>query len=467
MSLSLRTRIALAVVILIAVVVVVTLAVAYHEMVEAMYYAIDQIVQRDVNVIQSEFLKNRTEESQTLSEIANILAGTDRIHSPLYRIWVEGEPNDLLAGRSESKIHPLQNLSIPERTSRNHHLIVTLQIGKQEYRAEAISFSLPNSSRIIHAAVAAPSNHALREIKEFRRFMLIFGGVVIVAAGGVAALLVRLAMRPVGVLASRLHKITHQNMSDLPLNDAAIPSDLRPFAESVDTMLGRLSQAFERQKRFTADAAHELRSPLAVAKSTLQSTLSLPECERDYLEMATSELEDLSRMENLIGQLLMLSRLEDETATVAEPIELASLLSESANLFSQPSRDVSVVLNEPIPSVTIAGRRDELLRLLSNLIDNAVRHGPAGGTVTLSAKRDANRQVRITVHDEGGNIPAAAIPHLTERFYRVDASRTRSTGGTGLGLAIAAEIVKQHAGVMDIQSSPQAGTTVTITFPIS
>lgn len=470
MSISLRARIATAVVLLIAVVVVVTLAVAYDEMVDAMYYAIDQVVLRDTDVVRDVVLEGSTDarnDAQRLFEITKDLSRPDQIRSPLYRIWIEGQPGDILASNSTSsrQYRALMDVPFLSRTIKKKHRITTITAGGREYRALAIYVSLPGSTRVVNAVIAAPSDYAIHEIKEFRRFMLIFGGIVIVVAGAVAALIVHGAMRPVGVLADQLRKITHQNLSDSTVDYTSIPSDLRPFAESVSTMLDRLGKAFDQQKRFTADAAHELRSPLTVAKSTIQSTLSMPAGERDYVEMAESELEDLHRMEHLIEQLLVLAHLEEEASAPEGRIELQSLLAESVSLFAESSRGVSVVLDEPIPQVVIHGHRDELLRLLSNLIDNAVRHGPAGGTVTVAAKRCCDQRVRITVHDEGGHIPPEAIGHLTERFYRADASRTRATGGTGLGLAIATEIAQRHGGCIEIQSSPGDGTLVTVTLP--
>ena len=471
MSISLRTRIAVSVVILIAVVVVVTLSVAYHEMGEAMYYAIDQIVLRDAEVVRSELLEKsieRKNETEALAEITKILSGPDQIHSPLYRIWIEGESTDLLSSNTSTtgKYRALMDVPFPSRDGKKQYRVTTISADGKEYRALAMFVTLPGSSRVINAVVAAPCDYAIHEIEEFRHFMLIFGGIVIAVAGIIAALLVHGAMRPVGVLARRLQEVTHQNLSDSSIDNSSIPSDLSPFAESVSTMLGRLHKAFDQQKRFTADAAHELRSPLAVAKSTIQSTLAMPENERDYVEMAKSELDDLNRMEHLIEQLLVLARLENETSREKDDVPLQSILEESVSQFAETSPDVAVVLGETVPQVVIRGYRSELLRLLSNLIENAIQHGPASGTITITAEPFGPQQVQITVHDEGGNIPPEAIDYLTERFYRVDVSRTRATGGTGLGLSIAAEIAQRHGGNIKIESFPEGGTSVQVTLAV-
>jgi signal transduction histidine kinase len=403
-----------------------------------------------------------------LSDIRQELSGPDKIHSPLYRIWIEGASGDLLASdkTSTDRYRALADVPIPSSAVKKKHHITTITAGGLNYRALAMVVKFPDSARAFNVVIATPCDYAIDEIREFRRFMLILGGIMIVVAGAVSALSVLSAMRPVDALAAKLRKITHQNISDASIDYGPIPADLRPFAESVGTMLDRLGRAFQHHRRFTADAAHELRSPLAVAKSTIQSTLLMPANARNYVEMARSELEDLQRMERLIEQLLLLARLEEEPSAAEDRIELHDLLAEVVSQYKEPPRGISVVLDDDIGQVILCGHRSELLRMMSNLIDNAIQHGPAEATVTVRAERCAQQCVRITVHDQGGNIPPEAIGHLTERFYRADASRTRATGGAGLGLAIAAEIAQRHGGRLEIQSSPQDGTDVTVTLPI-
>ena len=465
MTLSVRTRVVATVVPLIAVIVIVTLAVAYHEMSEAMYYAIDQIVLRDAQVLRSELGElSASTAARELAEIAESLSSRADIHSPLYRVWVDGHATDLLASvpQDSEPYRALANVPIAPASGLDARQVTTVRANGGTFRAVGLSVEVAGEDRPINAVIAAPCDYALHEIAEFRRFMLIFGAAMIVVAGAVATLLVRDIMRPIGRVAESLSAVTHDTLGRSVVDENSVPSDLRPFVDSVQRMLERLGEAFEREKRFTADAAHELRSPLAVAKSTVQTALSLKTDARDARAMGESVLEDLRRMERLLQQLLELSRLDAMAPGAAEPCDVQTLLRDAVEPFQagEAAGRVSVA-GPPTPADALV-QRDDMLRLLRNVIDNALRHGPADGAVRVSAERCGEGRVRICVHDEGGGIPADAIEHLTERFYRVDASRARRTGGTGLGLAIAAGIARRHDSRLEIRSTPADGTDVSI-----
>ena len=124
-------------------------------------------------------------------------------------------------------------------------------------------------------------------------------------------------------------------------------------------------------------------------------------------------------------------------------------------------------VSESLPDVRVRGDAEALRQLFSNILDNAVRHGPAGGTVRVSMTSDPQRGITVCVHDEGGSIPSEALPRLFDRFYRVDSSRTHATGGTGLGLAIAKQIALRHGGDIEIESAPDTGTRVSVHLPLA
>jgi signal transduction histidine kinase len=459
-----------AVVALIAVIVVVTLSVAYHEMEEAAYYAVDQIVLRNAQTARSVLIENPGDgQSDDLTEIAQSLSGPEGAYSPLYRIWMDGAAEDLLASDpgTSTRYRTLSSVPVSHQEIPDDGQIINIGTGDGTYRAMGFSVQAPGLERPINVLIAVSSDYATHEIGEFRRFMLIFGSVVIIVAGAIGALLVRDIMRPIGRIGGELRQITQENLSESAIDGTSIPSDLRPFADSVRMMLTKLSRAFEREKRFTADAAHELRSPLAVAKSTVQAALSLPEGGRDSVEMARSILEDLNRMECLIQQLLQVARLEAATPGDMECCDLHALLQEACDPYRATEGECRIVIDQPTPSMDVRVQRDDIVRLMTNLIDNALQHGPAEGRVTVSVKRVADRKVWVCVHDEGGQIAPEAIDHLTERFYRVEASRSRASGGVGLGLTIAAEIARRHGSRLDIQSNPEQGTTVSFDLETS
>jgi signal transduction histidine kinase len=232
-------------------------------------------------------------------------------------------------------------------------------------------------------------------------------------------------------------------------------------------MLSRLDKVLRQQRQFSSDAAHELRTPLAGVKSTLQAAQMRPRQVDEYKRVIDDALKDIARMGRLIDQLLVLARLEEvEGCNAVTEVRLDELLGELAETYDEKMHHAGgkVVLREGSPAV-IRGSLDDLARLLGNVIDNAATYGPPGGTINITLKSEPEGWATVCVHDEGGNIPAGALPHLSDRFYRVDESRSNSTGGAGLGLAIAREIVHRHRGSMSITSDVSSGTTVCIRLP--
>ena len=295
----------------------------------------------------------------------------------------------------------------------------------------------------------------------FRSGSLIVGSAVLVTFG------VRWALGPIDAAAKQLHKIRQPNVPKLSFDNEKAPEELRPFIRALTEMLHRLDSVFERQKRFTADAAHELRTPLAVVKSTLQATQMHERDANEYRRAIADALKDVARMEHLIEQLLILARMDENSEHIAAAeVQLDVLVRELAEAYDQRigRSGGKVILEEP-PVTAVQGDLDELARLFSNVLDNAVRYGPSDGTISIALKCKPDSCATVCIHDEGGNIPPEALPHLFDRFYRVDHSRSSSTGGVGLGLAIAREIARRHNGHISITSEPGCGTLVCIRLP--
>ncbi len=166
-------------------------------------------------------------------------------------------------------------------------------------------------------------------------------------------------------------------------------------------------------------------------------------------------------MGEMVEELLAMARLDEAPeGPGAEEFDLSELAEELAGALGQEGR---VTLD--LQPARVRGDRPQVRRLLSNLVENALRHGPAGGTVTVSVGPAEEGTAQVRVHDEGGGIPPEALPHLFDRFYRTDQSRTRATGGVGLGLSIAREIARRHGGDIAVTSRPQEGTTFVVRLP--
>ncbi len=231
-----------------------------------------------------------------------------------------------------------------------------------------------------------------------------------------------------------------------------------------------IQQAFSRQQQFVADASHELRTPLTV----LRSATELLNRHREEPLAANGELfddlcQEIGRLERLAGDLLTLARSDlGELALAVGEVDLAALAAQvsqrTAALAAQRGPTLSYAGNgEPLP---VEGDPDRLQQVLLILLDNALKHTPAGGQVVVSTRRQGSEAV-VQVQDSGDGIPAEQLPKVFERFYRVDRARSRADGGAGLGLAIAKSLVEAHRGQLGLTSSTGAGTTATIHLPLA
>ncbi|WP_373994476.1 sensor histidine kinase N-terminal domain-containing protein [Massilia sp. NR 4-1] len=263
--------------------------------------------------------------------------------------------------------------------------------------------------------------------------------------------------RGLSPLAELQERIRARRSDDLsPIEPNQVPEEITPLVTSLNEMLARLAQSMEMQKRFIADAAHQMKTPLAGMRT--QSELALRQT--DQLEIHRS-LEQLAKSSEaatrLVNQLLALARAEHQpqAGAVHVAVELGELARSTVHDWVQASFAYRIDLGfeGPAEEVRIQGNSLMLREMLSNLIDNALRYTPAGGSVTVRVRRDA-AQAMLEVEDTGPGIPAAERPHIFERFYRILGS---NMPGSGLGLAIVREIAQQHAAEVDIFANPRAG----------
>ncbi|HSV46163.1 MAG TPA: phosphate regulon sensor histidine kinase PhoR, partial [Ramlibacter sp.] len=248
---------------------------------------------------------------------------------------------------------------------------------------------------------------------------------------------------------------------------------LHPYGQGRQLLLSRditaLEQAEAMRRDFVANVSHEIRTPLTVLAGfveTLQN-LPLPEAERSrYLGMMAQQAE---RMQTLVSDLLTLSRLEGSPLPSAAPWTPVYLLmtqcEQEARALNAAMGKSQALHFESEPGAEVAGAPNELQSALSNLVSNAVRYTPAAGAIDVRWRTLPDGRAEFSVRDTGPGIAREHIPRLTERFYRVDRSRSRETGGTGLGLAIVKHVVQRHGAELRVDSTPGAGSTFAIVFP--
>ena len=255
---------------------------------------------------------------------------------------------------------------------------------------------------------------------------------------------------------------------------------LHPYGDGQQLLLTRditaLHQAESMRRDFVANVSHEIRTPLTVLSGFVETLQSLPLGPDEQQHFLALMAVQASRMQTLVSDLLILSQLEGSPPPgKGESVALGPLtqqvvadaqaLSALQNTASEGPAHTLVL--EPVPDWALSGSREELLSAMSNLVNNAVRYTPVGGTVRVSWLRPDEDHVVFSVQDNGPGIAAEHLPRLSERFYRVDRSRSRETGGTGLGLAITKHVVQRHGGQLRIESEPGRGSRFMLSFPAS
>jgi len=285
---------------------------------------------------------------------------------------------------------------------------------------------------------------------------------VLLIAGLGGAFLTDRAMRPVRHITRTAEQIGAEDLSRrLPVGT---DDEFSRLADTFNAMLGRLETSFAQQRRFTADASHELKSPLTVIKANASLALRSPRSGDEYVRRIEAIDKASNHMRRLVDDLLLLALADDgRMAADKEHVSLSEILQEAVDSTARPDA-AHVSLDLPGTPMIMDCDRHELLRVFCNLIENALQYTPATGSVKVSA-RDEGVALCISVSDTGDGIAAEHIPHLGERFYRVEASRARKHGGSGLGLAICRSIIEAHHGDITFHSQEKAGTTVVVTLP--
>jgi signal transduction histidine kinase len=239
------------------------------------------------------------------------------------------------------------------------------------------------------------------------------------------------------------------------------------LAQTINEMIARLERSFAEVRRFTADASHELRTPLAAIRSEAEVALGRPSLSADQQHLLGSILEECARLARLTDQLLTLSREDAGVVTQDwQPVDLTALASGAAETMRPlaESRGADLLVDGAGPA-WVCGDEGRLRQVFYNLLDNALKHVAEGGKVEVRVEASDGEAIAL-VRDTGEGIPPEHLPHVFERFYRVDRARSRAMGGTGLGLSIVHSIVLAHGGRIELDSAPGLGTTARVALPL-
>ncbi len=380
----------------------------------------------------------------------------DERNTPLMTTPGMAEEIDLSRLAQRTRGHP--DVSIPMKGSQGRAFRVTTAV--------APVGSTPGHTITIQIAIDVSQKEAFLARFRWVFWVIILGTLAIFPLVGYQ--IARQGIRPVEEMAATARRISSTHLGERIVAEG-YPFELASLAGTFNEMLDRLENSFDRISRFSADIAHDLRTPVNNIRGEAEVALARARTIDEYRDALESSLEEAVRLSDLIGNLLFLARAESPLAHVRrERVDVAELLDGVQEYYEASAADGGISLSTRFGDEPVIAELDRTLmqRAVGNLVSNAVAHTQSGGSVVIAASSES-AVVRIEVTDTGIGIPPEALPRVFDRFFRVDPSRSQVSGGTGLGLAIVQGIMLLHGGKVEIASQPGKGTRVILSVPVS
>jgi len=407
-------------------------------------------------------LRDRPDDKDGLREEIE-LESAARLYQQFYIRLLDDEGAPILTTPGMTEQLDLAELAKREQNSFGHSLWIKGRNGKS-FRVSSASADVGSPALHrdrIEIAIDISQEEELLARYRYWFWVVMLGTAVLFPVVGYS--IARNGIRPVEEIAATARRITSTNLKER-IRAEGYPLELASLAGTFNEMLDRLEESFERVSRFSADIAHDLRTPVNNIRGEAEVALSRARTAEEYRDVLESSLEEAVRLSELIGDLLFLARAESPlTELHRELVNIGALLVTVRDYYEATAADAGILLvtNEGGERLTAELDRSLMLRALSNLVSNAIAHTPEGGKVTLTAMAEGD-VIRIEVSDTGAGIPAEALPRVFDRFFRVDPSRSKSSGSTGMGLAIVQSILSLHGGSAEIASRLGRGTIVTL-----
>jgi heavy metal sensor kinase len=342
------------------------------------------------------------------------------------------------------------------------------RVGPARYVVRPITGAGPEIGAIL---VAAPGTARLFDAEALLQSMLVIAPIILGASLLLGYWIAGRSLQPLGEMIGELEAITDGRSLHRRLAVDRSADEVARLGQAVNRMFDRLERSFAALRRFTADASHELKTPLMVLRAGVERALTNPGAPPESLQALDDSLLELNRMAELVDSLLTLARADEGRLPLETgPCDLRELVNEAAETASMlgERRGLTVRAESPSAPVVLAVDRTRIRQLLLNLVTNAVKYTPEGGSVSLGLSEQPE-VVTLTVGDTGIGIAAGDLPHIFDRFWRADPARSREgeRPGSGLGLAITKWIAEAHGGTITVQSRPGRGTSFTVTLPRS
>lgn len=307
-------------------------------------------------------------------------------------------------------------------------------------------------------------------LAELHRLLISLGLMFVLLAAmalGGGMVLIRRALGPVEEITRKAEGITSRNLSErLPVPPTG--DEFEHLSQSLNRMITRLDEAFQYNRRFLADASHELRTPLTVLRGELEDFAQEKRLSPEFRDRLGSALEEVVRLASIVEGLFSMARLDaGEAQSVWNSVDLAQLVASTADqmLLLAEDKNIELACNAGKP-VWVHGDRARLKQVLVNLLDNAIKYTGSKGKVLISVWTEGGSGI-LEISDNGIGIPAEALPHVFERFFRVDKARSRDLGGAGLGLSIVKAICTAHSGSVSVRSALGAGSLFRVELPLA
>ena len=371
-------------------------------------------------------------------------------------IYLSGPPRD---GSFDPTAIPAAAGSVRSETSR----MVELPEGRRMLLAGVVC-QLPGGRRNV-IETGSPMDKVQYDLRQWLAFLAAGLPMVLLVGVGGGYWLVKRALLPVDQIAASAQRISSRNLSErLPV--ARTGDELERLSLALNHMIGHLDEAFQHSRRFMADASHEMRTPLTVMHGELESLVQEPGLAPLYRRRLGSTLEEVDRLAAIVEGLFAISRLDaGEAQAEWVGFDLAQLVASTTDQMGLLAEDKEIQLTCVATNpVWVEGDRSRLKQVVVNLLDNAIKFTPAGGAVTLTVSALQDKAV-LEVADNGMGIPPEALPHVFERFFRVDKARSRELGGAGLGLSIVKSICGFHHGQVEVHSQPGQGSRFRVELP--